>query len=170
MKLKIDLIKLLTEIIDEKKYSNIALNHLFETNSYSNLEKAFINNMLNITLKNLIYIDYVIMNMAKSPKRYIKHILRLSIAQILYSDSDEKGVIYEAVELAKNQNEYQAKFVNATLRNFLNFKEKIYENASEDIRYSYPKWLYYKIKKQFGEKDYLEVLKSYKEKVIFLLE
>lgn len=166
MKIKIDVINLLNEII-RKKYSNLALNNLFDNNSYSNLEKSFINHILNITLKNLIYIDYVIANMAKSPKRYIRNILRVSIAQLLYSDSDERGIIYEAVEIAKLQNEYQAKFVNATLRNFLNFKEQIYENASVDIKYSYPKWIVEKIKNQFGEEKYIDVLKSYKEKSYF---
>lgn len=167
MKLKIDLINLIDKIVEEKKYSNLELNYFFSNNIYNNKEKAFINNMLNLTLKNLIYIDYIIENLAKSPKRYIRQLLRISIAQILYTNSDNKGIIYEAVEIAKEYNEFQAKFVNSFLRNFIEKKESLYENASEDVRCSYPKWLFEKIKLQFGEENYTKVLKRYKEKSFF---
>lgn len=162
--MKKEIAKLIDDIVENKKYSNIQLNYLFKNNVYNNKEKSFINNLVNVTLKNLIYIDYVIQSLSsKAPKRYIKQILRISIAQILYTSSDVKGVIFEAVELAKEYNEYQAKFVNSILRNFELEKENIYNKASENIKLSYPNWFVDKIKIDFGN-NYLDVLKRYKNK------
>ena len=57
--IKIDIINLLDEIMNGK-YSNIQLNYYFKTKSYLKKEKTFITNIINVTLKNLIYIDYLI--------------------------------------------------------------------------------------------------------------
>lgn len=165
--MKRKLIKLIDEILEDGKYSNLALNNLFNNNSFTRKEKSFLNNMMNLCIKNLMYIDYVIESLSKSPKRSIKQLLRISIAQILYTDADIKGVIYEAVEIAKAYNEFQAKFVNSFLRNFVSKKEELYNNAKEYIRLSYPKWYVEKIKIEFGEDNYLDVLKRYKDRSYF---
>lgn len=167
MNIKKDLIDLISLVIDEGKYSNIELNRLFDNKAYSKSEKAFINNMLNMVLKNYIYIDYVIEKLAKSPKKYIKNILRVSIAQIINKDNDYNGIVYEAVEIAKDINEFQAKFVNSFLRNFITQKEKIYNDAKISIKLSYPQWFVDKVKIQFGEDKYIDVLKRYKERSYF---
>ncbi|WP_064616676.1 transcription antitermination factor NusB [Streptobacillus moniliformis] len=167
MKIKKDLIILLDEVIENKKYSNLQLKYMFENNSYTKGEKAFLNNMLNVTLKNLIYIDYVILKLARSIKRKTKQILRLSIAQILYTSTDIAGVIYEAVELGKEENIYQANFINSTLRNFIRKKDEIFEITPENIKLSYPIWFYDKVRNQFGEDKFREVLKRYKGKSTF---
>ncbi len=167
MKIKKDLITLLDEVIENKKYSNLQLKYMFENNSYTKGEKAFLNNMLNITLKNLMYIDHVISKLARSVKRKTKQILRLSIAQIMYTSADIAGVIYEAVELGKDENIYQANFINSTLRNFVRKKDEIFETTPENIKMSYPMWFYDKVRNQFGEDKFRDVLKRYKEKSTF---
>ena len=167
MSIKKDLIDLISLVIDEGKYSNIELNKLFNNNVYSKSEKSFINSMLNTVLKNYIYIDYVIDKLSKSPKKYVKNILRVSIAQILYTDKDYNGIVYEAVEIAKDVNEFQAKFVNSFLRKFITEKDKLYEEAKLAKKLSYPQWFVDKVKIQFGEDKYIDVLKRYKEKSYF---
>ncbi|WP_073508304.1 transcription antitermination factor NusB [Streptobacillus notomytis] len=167
MKIKKDLITLLDEVIENKKYSNLQLKYMFENNLYTKGEKAFLNNMLNITLKNLMYIDHVISKLARSVKRKTKQILRLSIAQIMYTSADIAGVIYEAVELGKDENIYQANFINSTLRNFVRKKDEIFETTPENIKMSYPMWFYDKVRNQFGEDKFRDVLKRYKEKSTF---
>ena len=162
MSIKKDLIDLISLVIDEGKYSNIELNKLFNNNVYSKSEKSFINSMLNTVLKNYIYIDYVIDKLSKSPRKYIKNILRVSIAQIIYTDKDCNGIVYEAVEIAKDVNEFQAKFVNSFLRKFITEKDKIYEEAKLATKLSYPEWFVDKVKIQFGEDKYIDVLKRYK--------
>ncbi|WP_156299834.1 transcription antitermination factor NusB [Streptobacillus canis] len=167
MSIKKDLVNLLDEVIENKKYSNLQLKYMFDNNSYTKGEKAFLNNMLNIILKNLMYIDHIITKMARSVKRKTRQILRLSIAQILYTDSDVAGIIYEAVELGKEENVYQAKFINSVLRNFVNSKDELFESTPENIRLSYPVWFYEKVRNQFGEEKFRDVLKRYKEKSTF---
>ena len=167
MNIKKDLIDLISLVIDEGKYSNIELNKLFNNNVYSKSEKSFINSMLNTVLKNYIYIDYVIDKLSKSPKKYIKNILRVSIAQIIYTDKDYNGIVYEAVEIAKDINEFQAKFVNSFLRKFITEKDKLYEEAKLATKLSYPQWFVDKVKIQFGEDKYIDVLKRYKDKSYF---
>ena len=79
--IKIDIINLLDEIMNGK-YSNIQLNYYFKTKSYLKKEKTFITNIINVTLKNLIYIDYLISQTVKNiQKRKIRQLLRISVAQ-----------------------------------------------------------------------------------------
>ena len=167
MSIKKDVVKLIEDIIEDGKYSNIQMNYIFSKNSYTRNEKAFINNIVNVTIKNLMYIDYIIESLAKSPKRYIKQILRVSLAQILYTSADYKGVVFEAVEIAKEYNEFQAKFVNSFLRNFIEKKEELEINAPLNVKLSYPKWFVEKMKIEFGEDKYLDVLRRYKQSSYF---
>lgn len=166
--IKEDIITLLTDIIDNKKYSNIQMNYYFKIKRYNSKEKAFVNNVINLVLKNQIYIDYLINSCVKNvQKRKIKHLLRISVAQIFFMNSDDKGVIYEAVEIAKNINVHQGKFVKYALHNILDNKEKLDKNLIENNDYktllSYPTYIYERIKNDY-ENEYAEVLKSFKEK------
>lgn len=163
---KLHVIKMLDMIVEEKKYSNLVINNYFSNNNINKSSKAFINNILNITLKNLIYIDYIISKLSKTTKRYTRQILRVSIAQIIYTNSDLSGIIYEAVEISKIKNEFQGKFVNSFLRSFVEKRNEIEKDVKEHIKLSYPRWFYDKIKVEYGE-NYLEVLKRYKDKSYF---
>lgn len=147
--IKEDIITLLTDIIDNKKYSNIQMNYYFKIKRYNSKEKAFVNNVINLVLKNQIYIDYLINSCVKNvQKRKIKHLLRISVAQIFFMNSDDKGVIYEAVEIAKNINVHQGKFVKYALHNILDNKEKLDKKLIENNDYktllSYPTYIYMK--------------------------
>ena len=142
--IKIDIINLLDEIMNGK-YSNIQLNYYFKTKSYLKKEKTFITNIINITLKNLIYIDYLISQTVKNiQKRKIRQLLRISVAQLFFTGTDSAGVIYEAVEIAKIINKHQSGFVNATLQAILKNKDDITEKIPLDkkdgIICSYPQF------------------------------
>ena len=63
--IKIDIVNLLDEIMSGK-YSNIQLNHYFKTKNYLKKEKLFITNIINITIRNLIYIDYLLEKTVKN--------------------------------------------------------------------------------------------------------
>lgn len=166
--IKEDLVNLLDNIIEKNKFSNLELNYYFSVKNYSLKERAFIKNLLELTVKNLMYIDYIIDNLAKKiTKRKTRQILRISICQMYFTSSDVKGVIYEANELAKKINVEQGKFVNAVLRKVVENKEKIdkklEDNNLEYIKLSYPKWIYDKFIVDFG-KDGIEILKSLKKR------
>lgn len=165
--IKIDIVNLLDEIMSGK-YSNIQLNHYFKTKNYLKKEKLFITNIINITIKNLIYIDYLLEKTVKNiQKRKIKQLLRISVAQLFFTETDEAGVLYEAVEIAKILNKHQAGFVNATLQSVLRNRDEIIENIPKDrkdsILYSYPQWFVNKLKVDYPE-DYIDIMKSYKSR------
>ena len=55
--IKLDIVNLLYEI-QNGKYSNIQLNYYFSKNSYTKKEKMFITIVINVVIKNWLYIDY----------------------------------------------------------------------------------------------------------------
>ena len=165
--IKLDIVNLLDEI-QNGKYSNIQLNYYFSKNNYTKKEKMFITNVINIVIKNLIYIDYLIGKSVRNvKKRKIKQLLRISFAQLFFMESDNAGVIFEAGEITKILNVHQVGFVNATLQKILKNKEKFDEEIPKDNResivLSYPQWFVNKMKIDYPD-DYLEMFKSYKKR------
>ena len=165
--IKLDAVNLLDEI-QNGKYSNIQMNYYFSQNEYSKKEREFITNIINITLKNLIFVDYILGQTVKNiQKRKIKQLLRISAAQILFMDSDNAGVVYEAGEISKIINKHQTGFVNATLQSIIKNKEEIInaipKDKKEGIVNSYPQWFVNKLKTDYPD-DYLAIMKAYKER------
>lgn len=93
--------------------------------------------------------------------------MRISVAQLFFTEADNAGVLYEAVEVAKIINNHQSGFVNATLQSVLRNKDEIIENIPKDrkdgILYSYPQWFVNKMKVDYPE-DYIDIMKSYKSR------
>ena len=165
--IKLDIVNLLDEI-QNGKYSNIQMNYYFSQNEYSKKEREFITNIINITLKNLIFVDYILGQTVRNiQKRKIKQLLRISVAQILFMDSDNAGVVYEAGEISKIINKHQTGFVNATLQAIIKNKEEIInaipEDKKEGIVNSYPQWFVNKLKTDYPD-DYLAMMKAYKKR------
>ena len=166
--IKLDIIDIVDDILHEKKYSNIQLNYYFSKKNYTQKEKTFVKNLVNTVIKNLIYIDYLIENGTRNvKKRKIKQLLRISVAQMFFMESDNAGVIFEASEIAKIINEHQVGFVNATLQTILKNKKKYDNNIPidkrESIILSYPQWFVNKLKIDYPD-SYLEIMKSYKKR------
>ena len=165
--IKLDIVNLLDEI-QNGKYSNIQMNYYFNQNEYSKKEREFITNIINVTLKNLIFVDYMLGQTVRNiQKRKIKQLLRISVAQILFMDSDNAGVVYEAGEISKIINKHQTGFVNATLQSIIKNKEEIInampEDKKEGIVHSYPQWFVNKLKTDYPD-DYTGIMKAYKER------
>ena len=165
--IKLDAVNLLDEI-QNGKYSNIQMNYYFSQNEYSKKEREFITNIINVTLKNLIFVDYMLGQTVRNiQKRKIKQLLRISVAQILFMDSDNAGVVYEAGEISKIINKHQTGFVNATLQAIIKNKEEIInaipEDKKEGIVNSYPQWFVNKLKTDYPD-DYLAMMKAYKKR------
>ena len=144
------------------------MNYYFSRNEYSKKEREFITNIINVTLKNLIFVDYVLGQTVRNiQKRKIKQLLRISAAQILFMDSDNAGIVYEAGEISKIINKHQTGFVNVTLQAIIKNKEEIINAIPEDKRegiiYSYPQWFVNKLKTDYPD-DYTGIMKAYKER------
>ena len=165
--IKLDIVNLFDEI-QNGKYSNIQMNYYFNKNNYNLKEKMFVTNVINVTLKNLIYIDYLLGKATKNiQKRKIKQLLRISVAQLYFMDSDNAGVVFEAGEIAKLINKHQVGFVNAVLQSILKNKEKydseIPNDKKDGILLSYPQWFVNKLKVE-NPNEFLDIMKSYKQK------
>lgn len=165
--IKLDVVNLFDEI-QNGKYSNIQMNYYFNKNNYSVKEKMFVTNIINVTLKNLIYIDYLLGKATKNiQKRKIKQLLRISVAQLYFMNADNAGVIFEAGEIAKVINNHQVGFVNAVLKTILKNKEKydseIPNDKKDGILLSYPQWFVNKLKVE-NLNEFLDIMKSYKQK------
>ena len=166
MAIKNEIIALLQEV-DQGKYSNIALNELFHRKVFKKGEKNFITEVFYGVIRNKIYLDYMISQKVKEVKKdWLQQLFRLSFYQIRFMKSDDKGVIWEGVELAKKKYGVSvSRFVNGVLRNFqrsfIEEEENLKREGREEVLFSYPKWFFEQIKKESPER-YIETLKSLK--------
>lgn len=167
MNIKLRAIELIRKY-EDGKYSNIALNEYIKNNTLNNGEKAFLTEVFYGVIRNLIFLDYQIDKRAKKiKKQWMRNLLRISIYQATYMNSDDKGIAWEATELTKKKfGAMPSKFVNGVLRSYMREKaDELKElEAKKDYGrlYSYPQWFVEKINKQYGEKA-LSILKSLKE-------
>ena len=111
MNLKEIIIELLEEY-EKGKYSNIILNEFFRKNKLQSKEKGFITEIFYGVIRNLIFLDYQMAKRTKKVKKsYLKQLLRISFYQIAFMESDNKSVVWEAVELSKKYGD-MSNFIN----------------------------------------------------------
>ncbi len=113
----------LMDILSAGGYNNITLKKTLDrNNALPAVQKAFITEVTNGVLRNLIYIDYVIDCFSKTPvakmKPFILNVLRLSVYQLTFMDkTPDYAVCSEAVALVKKKGFVNlAPFVNGVLR------------------------------------------------------
>ena len=167
MNIKLNIIELLNKF-EDKSYSNILLDEYFKSTNLNNSSKGLVTEIFYGIIRQKIFIDYIISQYTKKvKKKWLLNNFRIAIYQMLFMSSKNEVVIWEAVELTKEKyDKVIGNFVNGVLRNILREKEKIIDSLEKkhryDILYSYPTWIYAKIKSQY-KKNYLEILKKFKE-------
>ena len=155
--------------VDKGTYSNIALNETFKTLDINSKEKAFITEIFYGVIRNKKFLDYIIeKNTKEIKKEWIRNLLRISIYQITFMDSDNKGVVWEGTELAKKKYGVAiSKFINGTLRNYLRNKDselkKLNDEKNYDVLYSIPKWFCDVLEKQYGNDNLKQAITSLKK-------
>ncbi len=154
--------------VDKGAYSNIALNETFKTLDINSKEKAFITEIFYGVIRNKKFLDYIIeKNTKEIKKEWIRNLLRISIYQITFMDSDNKGIVWEATELAKKYSIAISKFINGTLRNYLRNKDSELKNLADEknyeVLYSIPKWFYNILEKQYRNDNLKQVITSLKK-------
>lgn len=167
MNVKLRVIGLIKEV-ENGKYSNIALNEYFRENDISKKERGFITELFYGVIRKKIFLDYEIDKRTSTIKKdWIRNILRISMYQIAFMKSDDKGVVWEATELAKKKFGVPVgKFINGVLRSYIRELDEdikaLKETDRADIYYSYPRWFYDKIKSEYGAEAelFLESLKK----------
>ena len=155
--------------VDKGAYSNIALNETFKTLDINSKEKAFITEIFYGVLRNKKFLDYIIERYTKEIKKeWIRNLLRISIYQITFMNSDDKGVVWEATELVKKKYGMTiSKFINGTLRNYLRNKDtelkRLDDEKNYEVLYSIPKWFYDTLEKQYGDNNLKQAITSLKK-------
>ena len=155
--------------VDKGAYSNIALNETFKTLDINSKEKAFITEIFYGVIRNKKFLDYIIeKNTKEIKKEWIRNLLRISIYQITFMDSDDKGVVWEGTELAKKKYGVAiSKFINGTLRNYLRNKDlelkELYDKKNYEVLYSIPKWFCDVLEKQYGSENLKQAITSLKK-------
>jgi len=154
--------------VDKGAYSNIVLNETFKTLNINSKEKAFITEIFYGVIRNKKFLDYIIGKSTKEIKKeWIRNLLRISIYQITFMDSDDKGVVWEATELAKKYSIAISKFINGTLRNYLRNKDSELKNLADEknyeVLYSIPEWFCDILEKQYGNENLKQSITSLKK-------
>ena len=148
-------VSVLTDVLDAGAYANIALRKTLSEANIDPRARAFVTDLVNETLRNLIQIDYTINRYSKTPvdkmKPFIRNLLRISTCQIKFMDKiPDRAAVNEAVVLTKAFGFANLSgFVNAVLRNIS--RENTDKIKSPMLKYSYPKWLMEKLKLWLGE-------------------
>lgn len=143
---------ILMDIFDEGAYNNIILRKTLSAHEeLTSVQRAFITELVNGTLRNLINIDYVINQFSKTKtdkmKPFILNNIRIGVYQILYMDKiPVSAACNEAVILAKKRSfSTLSGFVNGVLRAIARNKDNIkYPDdrlKALTLKYSYPEWL-----------------------------
>ena len=154
--------------VDKGAYSNIVLNDAFREFFLSPKEKAFMTEIFYGVIRNKKFLDYIIDRYTKDiRKEWIRNLLRISIYQITFMNSDNKGVVWEATELAKKYSIAISKFINGTLRNYLRNKDselkRLDDEKNYEILYSIPRWFYDTLEKQYGNDNLKQAIISLKK-------
>ena len=150
-------VSILMDVLEAGAYANIALRKGLAESNIDSRSRAFVTDLVNETLRNLIRIDSYLNKFSKTPvvemKPFIRNLLRVSVCQIKFMDRvPDRAAVNEAVVLVKTHGfENLSGFVNAVLRNVS--RDVANEAESPHIAYSYPKWLWDKLCQWLGEED-----------------
>jgi len=154
-------ISILEEILDTGAYANIALRKALADSELDSRSRAFVTELVNETLRNLLLIDHVLNKFSKSTpvnemKPFIRGVLRISVCQIRHMGKiPPHAAVNEAVLLTRAFGfENLTGFVNGVLRAIQRDKTPVPSNPQ--LKYSYPKWLYKHLVKNLGEAGALE--------------
>lgn len=145
----------LVEVFEQGAYANIALKKVLKRREDLNqIQKSFVTELVNGTLRNLICIDYTINAFSKiktsKMKPVILNTLRISVYQAKYMTKvPHSAICNEAVKIVKSKGlTGLSGFVNGVLRNIIrNISNISYPDKEKDpigylsVIYSYPEWI-----------------------------
>ena len=142
----------LMEIMTADAYNTMTLRRLLRQNgAMSRQDRAFVTEVVNGTLRNLIYIDHVLHTFSKTKTEKIKPwllaVLRTAVYQIYFMEVPDAAACNEAVKLAAGRGYGALKgFVNGLLRTAARKKQEIplpAQGTAEylSVAYSHPLWL-----------------------------
>lgn len=140
------------EIMEEGAYSNVALRRILRRNgAMPRQERAFVTEVVNGTLRSLLYIDYLLDAFSSVPvekmKPWLAAVLRTAAYQVLFMQTPDSAACNEAVKLAEARGYGALKgFANGVLRRLAREWGSVPlpdANTPEglSVRTSHPLWL-----------------------------
>lgn len=145
--------EVLSKVLTEGAYSNLALDNAVKENNLNKLDSAFCTALVYGVLERLITLDYIIRKMSSVPFRKIEKstliILRMGVYQILFMDKvPDSAAVNESVNLAKKKKLYKSSgFINGMLRSLIRAEGKYPMPDENDkvkylsVKYSCPEYL-----------------------------
>ena len=140
-------VKILIKIEKDNAYSNLTLNAFFEETEISDIDKAFVTNLVYGVIERKITLDYLLKNFIKTSLKKVTPItlytLRVALYQIMFMDKiPESAAVNEAVKgIKKSKENRNSGFVNAVLRNILRSEKLLPDGDSVEnlsVIYSCP--------------------------------
>jgi 16S rRNA (cytosine967-C5)-methyltransferase len=163
-------VEILTQVLKNKAYSNIALGKGLDRSSLDPKDKALVTEIVYGTLKYKYTIDTILShflkNGIKKADEAVLNILRISVYQLRYLDKiPQFAVVNEAVELAKKKSSGAGRLVNGILRNYLRNPDISYYDQSNFIEklcfeYSFPEWLVRMFISQYSQDEAENILRG----------
>ena len=160
-------VNILERVLNERAYSNIILSNELNASDLSDKDKALVTELVYGTLRRLKSLDMIIAHFVKDISVMDKktlNILRVAVYQMQYLDKiPNYAACNEAVELAKEVSEKDAKLVNGILNSYTEVKSSLeleFRNKIEEMAYefSFNSWMIRLMIKQYGEKETLKML------------
>ena len=164
---------ILRDVEEKKAYSNLAL--ISSVRKYRPSNVPFVRELVYGTIRNAMYLDYIISNFVKTPIASLKIsdrlILRMGLYQLIFMYSvPDYAAVNESVQLAKRYSRGHESFINGVLRQYLRDKEYVtLPDRSKDeveylsIKYSFNKWIVETWINQFGEEEAEKLMQSLNE-------
>lgn len=166
--------EVVSQVFNNKAYSNIVLGLELNNSDLSEVDKALVTEIVYGTIKYKYSIDKIIQNFTgknfNKLESFVLNILRISIYQIKYLDKiPDFAAVNEAVNLTKkNVSVGASKLVNGVLRNYLRNLDKQYYNDNEieklAFHYSFPHWLIKHFISHYGRDNAENILKGLNER------
>ncbi|MCL2217409.1 MAG: 16S rRNA (cytosine(967)-C(5))-methyltransferase RsmB [Defluviitaleaceae bacterium] len=168
-------VAVLSEVLEEGAYANIALRKALAKESEAlPRARAFVTELVNETLRNLLLIDHVINDFSKTTpvekmKPFIRNLLRVSVCQLRHMEKiPDRAAVNEAVVLAKAYGFTNLSgFVNGVLRAISRQPNKPVlpkinptKPATLALHFSYPKWMVTNLTRWLGKENIVEFLRN----------
>lgn len=148
----------------EHSYLNIILNAYLQQSCLSRNDKDLTTRLVYGTIQNKLYLEYQLAPYIEGKRVKVRErmILLMALYQLLFLDKiPSYAIINEAVNLAKQKNQYAGKSVNAILRNFIANGKREIETTDPlvklSIESSHPLWLVKMLSKQYDYKTAKEI-------------
>ncbi|WP_425380380.1 16S rRNA (cytosine(967)-C(5))-methyltransferase RsmB [Spiroplasma endosymbiont of Stenodema calcarata] len=161
---------ILWKVFANNKFSNHLLAKIIELDdSFTEQHKNLIYRIVYGTLKNKLYLEYIVNQFIDNKKtnKKLQIILWMSIYQFRFLDRiPNYAIVNEAVNIAKKINPNYAGFVNATLKRIFESNKDIFEINLVDetkklsIKYSFPSSLYLILRNEYNEEVARKVMED----------